>query len=299
MINRIIVGLVVLLIVGTIGTISYNKEKDKNAKDKNAKARQEALKKQEQAIKLKEKQEEEERVKAEKAEKVKLAVLGQSTSTPIPILMYHSVAYEKNNELRIPKEKFREQMKYLKDDGFTPISLNQLYDSIVFKEALPPKPIVLTFDDGYVDNYTNAFPVLKEFGFKATVFVITSGIDDNKYYMSSEQLKEMDKNGFDVESHTVSHNELNKMPHDQQKNELQGSKTKLETILGRPVTYLAYPLGKFNEDTISALQETGYTMALTTVDGLAQGSNGIYKLKRIYVSDNYSMDYYKKIVNRK
>jgi len=111
--------------------------------------------------------------------------------TNIPVLMYHSIAYEKGNDLRVPPEKLRQEMQIIKDNGFTPITLDELYSHFNDEVALPQKPIVITFDDGYKDNCENALPVLKEFGFKATVFVITCQTDDSTDYMTSAQLKEM------------------------------------------------------------------------------------------------------------
>ena len=98
--------------------------------------------------------------------------LDQYNDKPIPILMYHSIAYEKGNDARIPIEKFREQMKFLKDNGYNTLTLTELSDLFTKNIPVPKKSVVLTFDDGYVDNYTNALPILKEFGIKATVFVM-------------------------------------------------------------------------------------------------------------------------------
>ena len=129
----------------------------------------------------------------------------------VPVLMYHSIDYEKGNELRVPKEVFREQMNFLKQKGYTTLTLNELYNFFINNKPVPDKAIVITFDDGYKDNFENAFPVLKELGFNATVFVITSTVDTDKNYLTSKQLKEMDANGIDIESHTVNHEQLDKL----------------------------------------------------------------------------------------
>lgn len=267
-----------------------------------AKAEAELLKEQEAKKAEEQKKLEEEKKLAEKKKqeddaKIQLAVEGKGVSKKIPVLMYHSIDFEKGNPLRIPKDKFRLQMKYLKDSGFTPLTLNELYSYLVFGSQLPAKPIVLTLDDGYVDNYTNAFPVLKEFNFKATVFMITSLIDTNPKYLTSSELVEMDKAGVDIESHSVTHPELNTLSYDNQLQELKTSKAALEKILGREVPYLAYPFGKFNNDTLKITQDLGYKMAFSTIIGVAGKSDGIYKLHRFYVSNDYSMDYFKQMVN--
>lgn len=267
-----------------------------------AKAEAELLKEQEAKKAEEQKKLEEEKKLAEKKKqeddaKIQLAVEGKGVSKKIPVLMYHSIDFEKGNPLRIPKDKFRLQMKYLKDSGFTPLTLNELYSYLVFGSQLPAKPIVLTLDDGYVDNYTNAFPVLKEFNFKATVFMVTSCIDTDKRCLTSKQLKEMDKAGMDIESHTVSHPELNTLSYDKQLLELKDSKANLEKILDKNVNYLAYPYGKFNNDTLKLAEKLGYKMAFSTIVGVASKSDGLYRLHRLYVSNNYSMDYFKKMVN--
>lgn len=214
--------------------------------------------------------------------------------TNIPVLMYHSIAYEKGNDLRVPPEKFRQELQIIKDNGFTPITLDELYSHFNDEAALPQKPIVLTFDDGYKDNCENALPILKEFGFKATVFVITCQTDDSTDYMTSAQLKEMNANGVDVESHTVTHPHLKDLSYDKQLVELRDSKAKLEKILNKKINYIAYPYGSYNDDTIKLAQSLGYKMALTTNEGQANKDQGIYTLDRMYISASNSLDYFKK-----
>ncbi len=256
-------------------------------------AKKEELKNKQEQLKL-------EKIKALKEDpKQQMAVKGIGKSKNIPILMYHSIDYEKGNELRIPKDKFREQMKYLKDNGYTPLSLDELYSHMVNGTAVPEKPIVITLDDGYSDNYTNAYPVLREFGFKATVFIITNTVEGGGSYLNAEQIKEMDKNGIDIESHTVSHPRLNELSYDKQMSEMKESKEYLEKLLNKDINYIAYPYGNFNENTLKAVEEIGYKMAVSTKSGLAAKSDGIYKLHRIYISNNYDMEKFKRLVNGK
>lgn len=256
-------------------------------------AKKEELKNKQEQLKL-------EKIKALKDDpKQQMAVKGIGKSKNIPILMYHSIDYEKGNELRIPKDKFREQMKYLKDNGYTPLSLDELYSHMVNGTAVPDKTIVITLDDGYSDNYTNAYPVLREFGFKATVFIITNTVEGGGSYLNAEQIKEMDKNGIDMESHTVSHPRLNELSYDKQMSEMKESKEYLEKLLNKDINYIAYPYGNFNENTLKAVEEIGYKMAVSTKSGLAAKSDGIYKLHRIYISNNYDMEKFKRLVNGK
>lgn len=217
----------------------------------------------------------------------------------IPVLMYHSIDYEKDNPLRIPKEQFREQMKYLKDNGYTVLSLNELYNFFEKDEPVPEKSVVLTFDDGYVDNYVNAFPTLKEFGFTATIFIITNTVDTNNIYLNSKQIKEMVDNGIDIESHTVDHEDLDKLNYEKQLEELKNSKAYLEKLLNKDIKYIAYPTGKYNKDTLKAAKESGYLMAVTTNGTWSDKSDGIYTLDRVYISANASKEeFIRRITNR-
>ncbi len=208
----------------------------------------------------------------------------------IPVLMYHSIDYEKNNELRLPKEQFRQQMKYLKDSGYTTLTLDELYNFMVNNKPVPAKSVVITLDDGYKDNYTNAYPVLKEFGLNAAVFVITSTIDKDSSYLTTSELKEMDQNGVDIESHTVNHDKLGQLSYEKQCETLKGSKEYIEKILNKKVKYIGYPFGKYNNYTQKAAKDTEYTMAFTTNSGWSNKDQGIYNLNRVYISANYSMD---------
>jgi peptidoglycan/xylan/chitin deacetylase (PgdA/CDA1 family) len=208
----------------------------------------------------------------------------------IPVLMFHSITDVKGNELQISKERFREEMQYLKDKGYTSLTLTELYNFFENNKPVPQKSVVITFDDGYVDNYTNAYPILKEFGFKATIFDITGTVDKYPAYLTSAQLKELDSNGIDIEPHTVNHPELIKLSYGMQYKELKDSKDFLEKLLGKTVKFVAYPDGEWNQDTIKAVKDIGYTMAFTTAGTWANKQNGIYTLYRVYISANFGMD---------
>jgi len=215
----------------------------------------------------------------------------------IPILMYHSISYEKGNTLRIPKESFRNQMKYLKDNNYTTLTLDELYAYMKMSKKLPEKSIVITFDDGYKDNYTNAFPILKEFKFKSTVFVITNAIDKDKNYLTSNEIKSMDKNNMRIESHTASHEHLDKIPYKDEVTTMTTSKSNLERILGRKINYIAYPYGEYNSDTIKAAKQSGYKLAFSTEFGWINKDNNIYSLGRIYISSAYNLTIFKAKLN--
>lgn len=212
----------------------------------------------------------------------------------VPVLMYHSIDYEKGNELRVPKELFKKHMQYLKDNGYTTITINELYKFINDNKPIPRKSVVITFDDGYKDNYINAYPILKEFGFKATIFVITSNIDKDKRCLNSDEIKEMSKNGIDIESHTVNHDKLNELSYNKQLQTLKNSKGFLEGILNKKVEYIAYPYGLYNVDTLNAVKTAGYKLAFVTKSGWCIKNQGIYTLHRVYISANHTVNEFKR-----
>ena len=120
------------------------------------------------------------------------------------VLNYHMV----NSmfiSLAIEPEDFDWQMKYLVDHGYHTITPDELYNYLEGTGTLPDRPVLITFDDGYVDNYTHAYPILKKYNLKATIFVVTGFLSKRKGYLTWDQLREMEKNGITIESHTVTH----------------------------------------------------------------------------------------------
>lgn len=211
----------------------------------------------------------------------------------VPVLMYHSIKYEKGNAICLPVERFEEHLKYLKDNNYYTISLTDLYDYLMKDTPIPEKSVVLTFDDGYENNYTDMFPVLKKYNFKATIFVITSNIDKDPNSMTSKQLLEMEKYGVDIESHTVNHENLKELPKDKQLETLIQSKKDLEKILNKQINFFAYPYGGYNKTAIEAVKEAGYTMAFTTDGRWSSKNNGMLSLDRVYISSFHDMSVFK------
>lgn len=207
----------------------------------------------------------------------------------VPILYYHSVMQEDGNELRMPPKQLEAQMAYLKDKGYQSISLEQLYQASYKGGALPAKPFLITFDDGYVDNYTAAFPILDKYGFTATVFMITSYINADGY-MSWQQLKELTAKGWEIESHTANHPYLTKVNTSTLLSELSSSKALLEKELGRSVKFFAYPYGELNDNVVQALKDTGYMMAVTTERGWADVNADAWRVQRIYCFASMGMN---------
>jgi Predicted xylanase/chitin deacetylase len=220
-------------------------------------------------------------------------------SYQVSILMYHNIEDKKGDELYIPPAKFKEQLLYLKDNQYNVIGLDDLQWYYANDIPAPPKTVVITLDDAQINNYFNAYPILKELSLKATVFVITSTIDTNPAHITSSQIKEMNENNIDIESHTEYHSpdkKLALLPYSVQLQHLKESKESLEKLLNKQVNYVCYPYGSYNSDTLKAAAEVGYKIGVTTEEGRAEKSNGLLKLKRIYVSNNYSVDYFKNLI---
>ena len=207
------------------------------------------------------------------------------TSWRVPILMYHYIRVNPDPSdrlgfsLSIPPAEFDRQMRYLAEDGYGTVSFDQIYDS---SQPLPEKPILLTFDDGYADAYTAAFPVLQRYGFRATFYVVTDFVG-RPGYLTVEQIREMAAAGMSFGSHSVSHLSLTTLSAERLERELSQSRTQLEGLLERPVLDLCYPLGRFNQGVRQAVERAGYRSATTTQYGFASSGGDQLLLPRIRI----------------
>lgn len=208
----------------------------------------------------------------------------------IPILCYHDVTPNNpnNNGLLISPEKFKEQLQYLKDNNYTPITLDELYDYLRNNKEIPEKPVVITFDDGYKGNYEYAYPILKEFKFPATMFVISNYVGGSDF-MTTEQIKEMSNNGIQIESHTSKHDDLSKLNETEQIETLKNAKTSLEKIIEKPVNFVAYPFGRHNPNTRIAAEKAGYKLGFNLNGNFADRKDNNFNMDRIYVNGNDSL----------
>lgn len=214
----------------------------------------------------------------------------------VPILMYHYISVPPPDadkvrvDLSVTPAAFSAQMQYLAATGYHPIRLSDLADYLLNGTPLPDKPIVLTFDDGYADNYANAFPVLKNHKFSATFFVITQFVDENRPgYMTWTQLEEMAIEGMEIGSHSIDHPDLRGKLRAFQNTQIAGSKVTIESRIGTPVKSFAYPAGRYDARTIDVLRSTAYLAAVTEVQGMRQASEDIYELRRIRIRGSYSV----------
>lgn len=202
-----------------------------------------------------------------------------------PVLMYHHVAVTADPEPNtVSPERFAWHMAYLKKHRFRVVPLGHLVEMIRNHQKVPVNTVVLTFDDGYEDNYTHAYPILREHRFPATIFV-SSELINTKGYLSSQQMKEMIENGIEIGSHTRRHSYLPKLDPQQQKDEIVGSKRRLEEVLGVEVAYFAYPSGGFSDKIKQMVKAAGYKGACTTNRGRERFNRDAYELNRVRLSD--------------
>lgn len=199
----------------------------------------------------------------------------------IPVLNYHGVEDNEHNPLMLGVADFDRQMAYLQREGYHSITPKQLLAHLQQGAALPEKPILITFDDGYRNNYENAYPILKKYGLTATVFLVTDTVGTNDWYLTWPQVEEMRKNGMVFGSHTLSHVPLNDLSADEIMFQLTKSKEGMEWRLDVPVDYFAYPTGAYNERVGQLVKAAGYKAAFTIDFGRVKVGDNPYALDRI------------------
>lgn len=214
-------------------------------------------------------------------------VLG--TTANIPVLMYHYIRInpDPNDKigfnLSVTPYDFAKQMDYLVSRGYHAITLDELGSTLFRGLPLPSKPIIITFDDGYVDSYTNAYPILRSHGLKGVDFIITGFVGAPRYLTWGE-IEEMERSGvFTFGAHTVHHYSLPSLSINTLMTELTESKHTLSSHVGYNINWLAYPYGQFNDQVITATQKAGYLGAFSTLPGTYQSTDKLFTLPRIRV----------------
>ncbi len=210
------------------------------------------------------------------------------------IVCYHCVKDEADSYLRpTTVADFANQMQYLAD-AYNPMPLESMVQHLRHKIPLPARAIAVTFDDGYRDNYENAYPILVKHHIPATLFLATDFIgtgklpawEEGRYtgekalMLSWEQVREMADAGISFGSHTVSHPFLSRIPRKRVEQELRSSKAIIEQRTGRPASTLAYPSGDFNSDVQKMVEEAGYSAAVSTMAGHNGSHTDMYALRR-------------------
>ena len=219
--------------------------------------------------------------------------LGNNENKDIPILLYHGILDDTWGAatLFVKPSEFDTQIKYLKDNNYTPLFISELDYIYAFD-----KPVIITFDDAYVDVYTNALPILKKYDFKANVYVITGSIGAD-LYMNESMIKEANNSGLiEIGSHTISHYKLGEIDLATAEIEIKESKEVLENLLNEEIKSIAYPSGSFNQNIIDIVKNY-YDYGLSTIYGKEKSNKlNTYSLKRYYVYREYSLEDFKKLL---
>ena len=202
-----------------------------------------------------------------------------------PILEYHTITNnpEPVSEIyNVPPAEFAAQLDYLHENGYTTITLQDFMRVIHGKGELPEKPIVLTFDDGYQDNYTEMLPILEAHGMKAVVYVITNELG-KPGYLTLEQLKDMQRRGVEIGSHTADHLSLKNLDSELRLHEVRDSKIFLEWSGLETIYSFSYPNGAYDDEIVEMLKREKYLSAVTGDTGLNNLKTNPYLLRRVHI----------------
>ena len=208
-------------------------------------------------------------------------------------MCYHKVNDHDRDYMTVSVQNFKAQMEFLNEQGYEMVSLNELVKGTGDKGQ--GARVVITFDDGYEDIYQNAFPVMKQYGFKGIVFLIVEQVG-GKGFLSRDHILEMAKAGFEFGSHTLSHAELTKADDGQKKKEIMGSKKMLEQNLGIPIRFFCYPRGLYDKASVQLVKDAGYLGACSNVPGANGKGLNAFLLRRTEVAPHDTLfDFEKKL----
>lgn len=210
-----------------------------------------------------------------------------ATTVSIPVLCYHVVSTTPSGRYQLDLGKFKEQMAYLASNGYTPLSMDQYYAVMTGAAVSPAKPVVLTFDDSTSDFATNVVPVLQQYGFAATEFAVSSWVD-TAGHLSSAQLGSLAAS-YDIQNHTVTHNDLSTMSYAAAYNEISGAGSFIAGATGKSPQFLAYPYGRFGADTQAAARDAGVKMAFTASGGKTTPADDFLALNRYIVPSSETL----------
>ena len=207
----------------------------------------------------------------------------------VPILLYHRIDVSPvDSQYYVPPDKFEEQMKLLHDWEYTVIPINLLIKAIKEGADLPPRPIILTFDDGDISVYENAFPIMQKYGLTGVVYIVGNYINQPGY-MSAEQIKELAAAGWEVGSHSMNHRDLRKLDLYSQQYEIVESRKSLQEATGLSVDTFAYPFGFMGSSGGEYVHVAGYTAAMGLGYTNDQGNGNLFWLQRRDIQGEYDI----------
>lgn len=203
----------------------------------------------------------------------------------VPILMYHHVEIAPvDSPYRVSTSRFEEELKLLHDWEYTTITTEALVKAITEGASLPPRPVIITFDDGNMDIYDNAFPIMQKYGFSGVLYLVSNRLQ-SEGYMQVEQIQEMAAAGWEVGSHSLSHPDLNgDVPPEKLRREIVQSRQDLATALNLPILTFAYPFGEVGSAAVDYVKFAGYIAAMGATGFTAnQGLSNLFVLQRVEI----------------
>jgi len=220
-------------------------------------------------------------------------------------LVYHSITDKlvenEWGENTTPKDLFARQMKYLANNKYNVISCEQGIEYLTSSQQIPPRTVVITFDDGYSDNYINALPILKKYNFRATIFLTADFLRDhsgNMQYLSCSEISDIKNSGIvDFGCHGLTHKALSMLDEEGLEKETKGAKLKLEGIINNKMVLFAYPFGhsgSYNRKVVNALRSAGFKGAYTSIFGLNHPKTNPFLLRRNRISWLDDLDEFEK-----
>ncbi len=227
---------------------------------------------------------------AELTQKQKIILSQKRRQLPlsVPILLYHYVENVTDlrdtirQSLNIPPQIFQEQILTLLSHGYHPIVINDLNTYFAGETDLPPKPVILTFDDGYADFYTDVLPILRTFHVPGVLYMVSQYRDSTKNYLTTGQLLEISRSALvEIAAHSQHHPNLNSLDAQTAYREILQSKHELEQLIGRPVNDFAYPYGAYSDAIVKMVEQAGYQTAAGVDPGTQQLYSLRFTLKRI------------------
>ncbi len=210
----------------------------------------------------------------------------------VPILCYHQIRDWKASDSKVgkdyitPVQTFKDHIKMLADSGYTSVLPDQVYDNLLYGTPLPAKPVMLTFDDTDLDQFTVAAPTLKKYGFKAVYFIMTVSLGRPRY-MSKDQVKQLSDEGNIIGSHTWDHHNVKKYQGEDWVTQIEKPTKTLEQITGKKIEYFAYPFGLWNKEAIPELKKRGFKAAFILSTSRDQ-ENPLFTIRRIIASGYWS-----------
>jgi peptidoglycan/xylan/chitin deacetylase (PgdA/CDA1 family) len=235
---------------------------------------------------------------------LEVMVVTHTEQQNIPILMYHSISSYASPRFRpciVSPETFNQHLSYLDQCHYSPITVTQFVQAMAREgDGLPPRPVILTFDDGYADFYTSAFPALQRHVFTATLYVATAFVGGTSRWMQHigeglrpmltwAQLAEINANGIECGAHSHTHRPLDMLPPSVAHEEIVRSKELLEEYLGQPVSSFAYPYGYYSAHVQQIVQAVGYVSACAVKLALSSLYDDPYALARLAINPDTSV----------